>query len=48
MAARPDPLVEAGGEIIWVAGIRRGAIAPVTTATTRVLELALDSDRAPE
>ena len=42
------PLVEAGGEIIWVAGIRRGAIAPVTAATTRVLELALDSDRAPE
>ena len=42
------PLVEAGGEIIWVAGIRRGSIAPVTAATTRVLELALDSDRAPE
>ena len=35
------PLVEAGGEIIWVAGIRRGSIAPVTAATTRVLELAL-------
>ena len=35
------PLVEAGGEIIWVAGIRRAAIAPVTAATTRVLELAL-------
>jgi tRNA(Ile)-lysidine synthase len=38
------PLVEAGGEIIWVAGIRRGSIAPVTAATTRVLELALDPD----
>jgi tRNA(Ile)-lysidine synthase len=37
------PLVEAGGEIIWVAGIRRGSIAPVTAATTRILELALDS-----
>jgi tRNA(Ile)-lysidine synthase len=35
------PLVEAGGEIIWVAGIRRGSIAPVTPTTTRVLELAL-------
>jgi tRNA(Ile)-lysidine synthase len=35
------PLVEAGGEIIWVAGIRRGSIAPVSAATTRVLELAL-------
>ncbi|HEY7434070.1 MAG TPA: tRNA lysidine(34) synthetase TilS [Methylomirabilota bacterium] len=35
------PLVEAGGEIIWVAGIRRGAVAPVTATTTRVLELAL-------
>jgi tRNA(Ile)-lysidine synthase len=36
------PLVEAGGEIIWVAGIRRGSLAPVTAATTRILELALD------
>jgi tRNA(Ile)-lysidine synthase len=36
------PLVEAGGEIIWVAGIRRGSIAPVTVATTRILELVLD------
>jgi tRNA(Ile)-lysidine synthase len=35
------PLVEAGGEIIWVAGVRRGSIAPVTATTTRVLELAL-------
>lgn len=42
------PLVEAGGEIIWVAGIRRGSIAPVTAATTRVLELALDSHPLPE
>jgi len=37
------PLVEAGREIIWVAGIRRGSIAPVTAATTRVLELAIES-----
>jgi tRNA(Ile)-lysidine synthase len=42
------PLVEAGGEIIWVAGIRRGSIAPVTAATTRVLELALDRDSPTE
>jgi tRNA(Ile)-lysidine synthase len=42
------PLVEAGGEIIWVAGIRRGSIAPVTAATTRVLELALDPDSPTE
>jgi len=42
------PLVEAGGQIIWVAGIRRGSIAPVTAATTRVLELALDSGTAAE
>jgi len=35
------PLVEAGGHIIWVAGVRRGRDAPVTAATTRVLELTL-------
>ncbi len=35
------PVVEAGGEIVWVAPIRRGAAAPVTVATRRVLELAL-------
>ncbi|MEK7700596.1 MAG: tRNA lysidine(34) synthetase TilS [candidate division NC10 bacterium] len=35
------PVVEAGGEIVWVARIRRGAAAPVTAATRRVLELAL-------
>jgi tRNA(Ile)-lysidine synthase len=35
------PLVEAGGQIIWVAGVRRGCGAPVTAATTRVLELTL-------
>jgi tRNA(Ile)-lysidine synthase len=36
------PLVEACGEIIWVAGVRRGSLAPVTVATTRILELTLD------
>ena len=35
------PLVEAGAEIIWVAGVRRGGSAPVTETTTRVLELTL-------
>ncbi|HTG10777.1 MAG TPA: tRNA lysidine(34) synthetase TilS [Candidatus Eisenbacteria bacterium] len=42
------PLVEAGREIIWVAGIRRGSVAPVTAATTRVLELAIESHPRPE
>ena len=42
------PLVEAGREIIWVAGIRRGSVAPVTAATTRVLELAIESHPPPE
>jgi tRNA(Ile)-lysidine synthase len=32
-------LVVAGDEIIWVAGLRRAAAAPVTPATRRVLEL---------
>ncbi len=36
------PLVEVGGDIVWVAGVRRGRRAPVTAATTRVLELALE------
>ena len=35
------PLVEAGGRIVWVAGLRRAAAAPVTSATRRVVELAL-------
>jgi tRNA(Ile)-lysidine synthase len=35
------PLVEANGEIVWVAGVRRGEAAPVTPATTQILELAL-------
>ncbi len=35
------PLVEAHGRILWVAGVRRGAAAPVTARTRRVLELAL-------
>lgn len=35
------PIVEAGGEIVWVGGIRRAAAAPVTAETRRVLELEL-------
>jgi tRNA(Ile)-lysidine synthase len=35
------PVVEAAGEILWVAGLRRGATAPVTPRTRRVLQLAL-------
>lgn len=33
------PLVVAGDEILWVVGIRRGAAAPVTPATRRVVQL---------
>lgn len=35
------PIVEVAGEIVWVAGVRRGAAAPVTARTRRVLQLAL-------
>jgi tRNA(Ile)-lysidine synthase len=35
------PLVEAAGEIIWIGGIRRGAAAPLTTRTRRILQLTL-------
>jgi len=35
------PLVEAGGTIVWVGHLRRGAAARVTARTRRVLELAL-------
>jgi tRNA(Ile)-lysidine synthase len=35
------PIVEGGGEIVWVAGLRRAASAPVTPVTRRVLELRL-------
>ena len=35
------PVVEASGRILWLAGVRRGAAAPVTARTRRVLELAL-------
>src|SRR5687768_11217605 len=35
------PVVEADGEIIWLAGMRRAATAPLTPTTPRVLELRL-------
>src|SRR5262245_14914211 len=35
------PLVDAGHDIVWVAGVRRGAAAPVTARTASVVELRL-------
>ncbi|MDO8476307.1 MAG: tRNA lysidine(34) synthetase TilS [Candidatus Rokubacteria bacterium] len=40
------PLVEAGGDIIWVAGLRRGQAAPVGPGTRRILEVTLRSPLA--
>jgi len=37
------PVVEAGGDIVWLAGVRRGRAAPVTPRTTRILEIALEA-----
>jgi len=37
------PLVEAAGDILWVAGVRRGRAAIVGPETRRILELTLDS-----
>ena len=37
------PLLEAAGDIIWVAGVRRGQTAPVGPHTKRILEVTLDS-----
>jgi tRNA(Ile)-lysidine synthase len=35
------PLVDAGRDIVWVAGVRRGAAAPITPRTGTVVELRL-------
>lgn len=35
------PLVDAGHDIVWVAGVRRGAAAPITPRTDSVVELRL-------
>ena len=37
------PLLDADGDIIWVAGVRRGQRAPVGPDTRRILEVTLDS-----
>ena len=37
------PLLDAAGEIAWVAGVRRGRIAAVTANTARILEVTLDA-----
>ena len=42
------PLVESAGRIVWVAGLRRGAAAPVTAATREILELKLIALAEPE
>jgi len=35
------PILEAAGEILWVAGVRRGRAAPVTATTVRLWEVTL-------
>lgn len=35
------PLLEARGEIVWIAGLRRGQAAPITAATRCILEVTL-------
>ena len=35
------PVIEGGGQIVWVAGVRRAAIAPISASTRSVLELRL-------
>ncbi len=45
------PLLLAHGEIAWVVGVRRGAVAPVTAATPRIVEVwafPIGGDAAPE
>ena len=39
------PLVETAGTILWAAGLRRSAAAPVTPTTRRILQLALHAQR---
>jgi tRNA(Ile)-lysidine synthase len=37
------PLLEAAGDIIWVAGVRRGQAAPIRPETARILEMTLEN-----
>lgn len=37
------PVVEAGGEIVWVVGLRRGSVAPITASTRRIATLSLEA-----
>jgi tRNA(Ile)-lysidine synthetase-like protein len=37
------PIVQAGSDLVWVGGIRRGAAAPVTPRTRRILRLRLSA-----
>jgi tRNA(Ile)-lysidine synthase len=37
------PIVEGGGRILWVAGVRRGDAALVTAATQRILEVTVSA-----
>jgi tRNA(Ile)-lysidine synthase len=43
---RQVPVLEADGEILWAAGVRRGSGAPVTAATHCILEVTLASPLA--
>ena len=36
------PILESGGEIVWVAGVRRASCAPISKHTKRILEVTLD------
>ena len=35
------PIVQAGPDIVWLGGVRRAALAPVTAATRRILQLSI-------
>ena len=41
------PVLAAGGEILWVPGLVRGAGAPVGPATTRIVEAVFERDAPP-
>ena len=41
------PLLECGGDIIWVAGVRRGDAAVLTPNTRQILEVKLEPSTEP-